>query len=87
MYTSFESPLHPSNEIANEETSVLYTVDENKAIAYQKTKAIADKMVLNANPKTLRASTLRLPAVYGEGDPYIILSILEQLRKARMKFG
>jgi sterol-4alpha-carboxylate 3-dehydrogenase (decarboxylating) len=87
VYTSVESPLHPSNEIANEETSVLYRVDENEAIAYQKSKAIADKMVLNANPKTLRASTLRLPAVYGEGDPYMVLPILKQLRKARMKFG
>ena len=81
MYTSSESALHPSNEMANEESSVLCRANETKVIAYQKTKAVADTMVLSAISKTLRVATLRLPTVYGEGNPYMTLSILQQLRK------
>lgn len=85
VYTSSDSALHPSNKMMNEETCILYTAEDTKAIAYQRTKAIADAMVLDANSETLRTATLRLPMVYGEGDPYVIMPALEQLRKGENK--
>jgi sterol-4alpha-carboxylate 3-dehydrogenase (decarboxylating) len=83
VYTSSDSAIHPSNKIIAEEDCILYTERDTKANVYQRTKAIADTMVLNANSPTLRTATLRLPGVYGEGDPYFIMPLLEQLRSGQ----
>lgn len=85
VYTSSDSAMHPSNKRMAEDDCIMYTADDTKAIEYQRTKAIADTMVLNANSHTLRTAALRLPTVYGEGDPYMIMPLLDQLRKGQHK--
>jgi sterol-4alpha-carboxylate 3-dehydrogenase (decarboxylating) len=85
VYTSSDSAMHPSNERMTEDDCIMYTADDTKAITYQRTKAMADTMVLKANSPALRTATLRLPTVYGEGDPYFIMDLIEQLRKGQNK--
>lgn len=80
--------IEPRNEQLTEETCKLVT-EKSTATPYQKSKGIADALVLAANGENLKTAVLRLPPVYGEGDPRLIPSILGMMRqgKQNMQIG
>ncbi|KAH7409697.1 hypothetical protein BKA64DRAFT_705453 [Cadophora sp. MPI-SDFR-AT-0126] len=80
--------IEPRNEELTEKTCKLLT-EKSTATPHQKSKGIADALVLAANGENLRTAVLRLPPVYGEGDPRLIPSILGMMRqgKQNMQIG
>lgn len=74
--------LSPTNSMLTEETATLYT-SSSRGTQYQKAKGIADALVLEANSVNLRTTCLRLPLIYGEGDPYVIPNTLYLMRKGQ----
>lgn len=84
VFTSSESAvmLSPTNSMLTEETAKIYSAS-SKGTPYQKAKGIADSLVLEANSVNLRTTCLRLPPVYGEGDPYVIPNALYLMRKGQ----
>lgn len=69
-------------------------LSENTALAdtspeshpYAKTKAQADKMVLETNSPGIRTASIRLPLVYGERDLIAIPAALRALEKGQARF-
>ncbi|KAK0110174.1 hypothetical protein ONS95_002825 [Cadophora gregata] len=87
--SSFEAvETDPRNKQLTEKSCKLLT-DKSAAMPYQKSKGIADALVLAANGESLKTAVLRLPPVYGEGDPRLIPSILGMMRqgKQNMQIG
>ena len=84
VFTSSESAVifSPTNSMLTEETAKLHSAT-SKGTAYQKAEGVADALVLEANSVSLRTVSLRLPPIYGEGDPYVIPSILQLMRKGQ----
>ncbi len=84
VYTSSHEAveLAPTNEALTEVKCKLYT-EKSAATPHQKSKGIADALVLAANREGLKTATLRIPAVYGEGDPRLIPGILALMRQGK----
>jgi sterol-4alpha-carboxylate 3-dehydrogenase (decarboxylating) len=84
VYTSCAAAveLSPANSRLTEEQSKLYTA-KSRASPYEKSKAIADALVLAANSSGLRTVTLRLPPIYGEGDPILTPNIMTMMRQGK----
>jgi sterol-4alpha-carboxylate 3-dehydrogenase (decarboxylating) len=78
VYTSCHEAIviDPSNNILTEETAKLHTKKSN-ATPFQKSKALAEHAVLTANCWNLRTLCLRLPPIYGGGDPLVTPGLLE----------
>ncbi|KAG0645979.1 Sterol-4-alpha-carboxylate 3-decarboxylating [Hyphodiscus hymeniophilus] len=74
--------LSPTNSMLTEESAQLYSAS-SKGTPFQKAKGIADALVLEANSANLHTTCLRLPLIYGEGDPYLIPSTLGLMRKGQ----
>lgn len=53
--------------------------------AYPKTKAMAEKEVLDANSKTLKTVALRPHLIWGDGDPHIVPRILEKASQGKLR--
>lgn len=91
VYTSSAEVLKhvPTTAPLAEKDSKLLTAKSREVSWHQKSKAIADAAVLAANSLTLRTTVLRIPSVYGEGDPYVIPEILKMMRdgKHTMQIG
>ncbi|KAF2255190.1 C-3 sterol dehydrogenase/C-4 decarboxylase [Trematosphaeria pertusa] len=85
VYTSSDSTCHPSPFKQITENQCILHTPATATNAYGKTKAIADAAVLVANSPELRTATLRLPAVYGEGDPNFIPQIIASIRNGEHK--
>jgi 2-alkyl-3-oxoalkanoate reductase len=51
---------------------------------YPRTKALAEKMVLQANTKILSTVALRPHLIWGPGDPHLIPRLLEKAQKNRL---
>lgn len=90
VYTSSHEgvEIEPRNEQLTEETCKMLT-EKSTATPHQKSKGTADALVLAANGENLRTAVLRLPPVYGEGDPRLIPSIMGMMRqgKQNMQIG
>ncbi|KAG4419678.1 hypothetical protein IFR04_007178 [Cadophora malorum] len=90
VYTSSHEgvEIEPRNEQLTEETCNMLT-EKSTATPHQKSKGTADALVLAANGENLRTAVLRLPPVYGEGDPRLIPSIMGMMRqgKQNMQIG
>jgi sterol-4alpha-carboxylate 3-dehydrogenase (decarboxylating) len=84
VFTSSESAimLLPTNSMLTEETARLHSA-ASKGTPYQRAKGTADALVLEANSVNLRTTCLRIPLIYGEGDPYVIPSTLQLMRKGQ----
>ncbi|KAE8448730.1 hypothetical protein EG329_008945 [Mollisiaceae sp. DMI_Dod_QoI] len=91
VYASSAEALEtvPTTSACTEAASKLLTVKSRGVSWFRKSKAIADSAILSANSLTLRTATLRIPSVYGEGDPYLIPWILKMMRdgKHTMQIG
>jgi sterol-4alpha-carboxylate 3-dehydrogenase (decarboxylating) len=84
VFTSSEDAvmLSPTNSMITEETAQLYS-NSSRGTPLQTAKGIADDMVLKANGVNLRTTCLRLPLIYGEGDPCHIPNILHLMRRGQ----
>jgi sterol-4alpha-carboxylate 3-dehydrogenase (decarboxylating) len=66
-----------------EDDAILY--DESSHIhPYAKTKAIADRKVLEANGENLKTAVLRPPIIYGERGPHLDI-VMDMLEKGQQK--
>lgn len=61
-------------------------VSENLIDGYSRTKLMAEELVLQANTTRLRTISIRPPLIWGKGDPNILPSILEAIKKGQMQF-
>ncbi len=87
VYTSSDSAVaSPSllDRKLREADAQLYTATHFDN-PYGRSKALADAAVLAADSANLRTATLRIPAIYGEGDPYFMPQLLASVRKAEQK--
>jgi sterol-4alpha-carboxylate 3-dehydrogenase (decarboxylating) len=84
LYTSTTRAIaNPAPAILTEAEAILY--DESSSIhPYAKTKAIADRKVLEANGHDLRTAVLRPPIIYGERGPHLDI-VMDMLDKGQQK--
>ncbi|KAK4238687.1 NAD(P)-binding protein [Achaetomium macrosporum] len=84
VYTSSDSAVVPTQEPLTEHKAELYT-EAHFPHAYGRTKAVADKMVQEANCDELRPAVIRIPMIYGENDPNLMPQLLSSVRKKQHK--
>jgi sterol-4alpha-carboxylate 3-dehydrogenase (decarboxylating) len=84
VYTSSDSAVVPTQEPLTEDNAELYT-EVHFPRAYSRTKAVADKMVQEANCDELRTAVIRVPVLYGENDNNFIPQLLASVRKKQHK--
>lgn len=85
VYTSSHEAveLDPKNDLLDEKTCKLHTASSKLVTPYQKSRGIADALVLAANSESLKTACLRIPSMYGEGDPKLIPEILGLMRQGK----
>jgi len=86
VYTSTDSATVPTQEPLTEENAQLYN-ESHFSNQYGLTKAIADKMVTDANTggSGLATAVLRVPVLYGEYDHPMVRRMMESIRKKEHK--
>ncbi len=84
VYTSCHDAIEidPGNALLTEEAATLHT-NKSNATPYQKSKAVAEKVVITANSWSLRTVCLRLPPIYGGGDSQVIPELLEMMAQGK----
>ncbi|KAL8660021.1 MAG: hypothetical protein Q9202_006847 [Teloschistes flavicans] len=86
IYTSSWTVIDAPSIVFATETIPIYTIT-SRADHYAKSKAIADRMVLDANGcGGLRTLCLRPAAAYGERDTQMIPGMLDILRKGQYRY-
>jgi nucleoside-diphosphate-sugar epimerase len=83
IYTSSPSIVFAGEDEENINESTPYA--KHFLTAYQKTKALAEQMVLGANTKTLATVALRPHLIWGMGDPHLAPRIIERARAGRLR--
>jgi len=83
VYTSSPSAVFDGRDMAGVNESVPYP--SHYEAAYPQTKAIAERMVLNANDATLATVSLRPHLIWGPGDNHLIPRILARARAGRLR--
>jgi sterol-4alpha-carboxylate 3-dehydrogenase (decarboxylating) len=85
VYTSSDSAVatssSPSTQLREADAQLYDEMNFNNP--YGRSKALADAAVLAADSANLRTATLRLPAIYGEGDTNFIPQLLASVRKGQ----
>ena len=83
VYTSSPSVVYDGKDLENADESLPYA--RKWLCDYPKTKAVAEKMVLDANGHNgLLTVVLRPHLVWGPGDPHLIPRIVERARQGRL---
>jgi len=83
IYTSSPSVVFPGFDEENIDERAPYP--KHYLTAYQKTKSIAEQLILKANCEQLATVALRPHLIWGPGDPHLIPRILERARKGRLR--
>ena len=83
IYTSSPSIVFAGEDEENISESTPYP--EHFLTAYQKTKALAEQMILEANNKTLATIALRPHLIWGPGDPHLVPRIIERAKAGRLR--
>jgi len=83
IYTSSPSIVFAGEDEENINESTPYP--EHFLTAYQKTKALAELMVLEANNETLSTVALRPHLIWGLGDPHLAPRIIERAKAGRLR--
>ena len=83
IYTSSPSVVFAGEDEENINESTPYA--EHFLTAYQKTKALAEQMVLEANNETLATVALRPHLIWGLGDPHLAPRITERATAGRLR--
>ncbi len=83
VYTSTPSVVFDGHDEDNINESLPYPAKTYNA--YQKTKAIAEQMVLAANGKDLATVAIRPHLIWGPNDPHLVPRIIERARAGKLK--
>jgi 2-alkyl-3-oxoalkanoate reductase len=83
VYTSSPSVVFTGRDMTGVDESVPYP--SHHEAAYPQTKAIAERMVLQANDSTLATVALRPHLIWGPGDHHLIPRILARARAGRLR--
>lgn len=86
VYTSTPSVVFNGENLANANESLPYGTDI--PCPYPRTKAIAEKAVLDANgipPGNLKTVALRPHLIWGDGDPNLVPRVLERARQGKLR--
>lgn len=83
VYTSSPSVVFDGRDMAGVNESVPYP--SHYDAPYPQTKAIAERMVLNANGAALATVSLRPHLIWGPGDNHLIPRILARARAGRLR--
>ncbi len=83
IYTSSPSVVFAGDDEENINESTPYA--DHFLTAYQKTKALAEQMVLVANNETLATVALRPHLIWGPGDPHLVPRIIERAKAGRLR--
>lgn len=83
VYTSSPSVVFNGRDMEGVDESVPYP--DHYEAHYPKTKAIAEKMVLEANGNDLATVALRPHLIWGPGDNHLVPRILERARAGRLR--
>jgi nucleoside-diphosphate-sugar epimerase len=84
VHTSTPSVVHAGADIRGGDESLPYATRFDSA--YPRTKAVAERMVLEAADEGLGAVALRPHLVWGPGDTQLVARILERARAGRLRF-
>ncbi|MCR9206184.1 MAG: NAD-dependent epimerase/dehydratase family protein [Halobacteriovoraceae bacterium] len=83
IYTSTPSVVFQYDSLRGEDESLPYA--KNSYSRYAESKAIAEKMVLEANGENLKTLSLRPHLVFGPGDQNLIPRLVEGQKKGKLK--
>ena len=83
IYTSSPSVVFTGDNEENINESTPYP--DHFLTAYQKTKALAEQMVLEANSDELATVALRPHLIWGPGDPHLVPRIIERAKAGRLR--
>ena len=83
IYTSSPSVVFSGDDEEGINESTPYP--DHFLTAYQKTKALAEQMVLDANSDALVTIALRPHLIWGPGDPHLVPRIIERARDGRLR--
>ena len=82
VYTSSPSVVFGDDELSGVDESHPYP--DRYLAHYPKTKAAAERMVLDANGPSLATVVLRPHLIWGPGDPHLIPRVIERARKGKL---
>ena len=82
VYTSSPSVIFGSSSLEGVDESISYP--EDYLCEYPRTKAIAEKLVTEANSQDLSTVSLRPHLIWGPGDPHLIPRLLAKADKGRL---
>jgi len=82
VYTSTPSVVHGGGDMEGVDESAPYP--KTFKTHYQKTKTIAEKMVLNANGKHLATISLRPHLIWGPGDNHLVPRLIDRGRSGKL---
>lgn len=83
VYTSSPSVVFDGKDQEMDDESLPYP--ETYLCDYSRTKAEAERKVLEANSSSLKTVALRPHLIWGKGDPHLIPKLLDSYRKGRLK--
>jgi nucleoside-diphosphate-sugar epimerase len=83
IYTSSPSVVFAGEDEKNINESTPYP--DHFLTAYQKTKALAEQMVLEANNESLVTVALRPHLIWGPRDPHLVPRIIERAKAGRLR--
>jgi nucleoside-diphosphate-sugar epimerase len=83
IYTSTPSVVHEGKDVAGGNESLPYATHFSSA--YPRTKAAAEKLVLNVSGGELATVALRPHLVWGPGDTQLVARILDRARSGRLR--
>ena len=83
IYTSSPSVIFSGENEENINESTPYP--DHFLTPYQKTKALAEQMVLAAKSDTLATVALRPHLIWGPGDPHLVSRIIERAKTGRLR--
>lgn len=84
VYTSTPSVVFDGHDEEGIDETVPYA--KNFFNAYQKTKAEAEQLVINANSTNLKTVSLRPHLIWGPGDPHLAPRVISRAKAGRLKF-
>ncbi len=82
IFTSSPSVIYGDSSLEGVDESVPYP--ENYLCEYPRTKAIAEKLVIEANGVDLATVAIRPHLIWGPGDPHLVPRILAKADKGRL---
>jgi len=83
VYTSSPSVVHNGQDLEGVDESMPYP--SHFEAFYPQTKALAEKMVLQANSDTLATVSLRPHIIWGPGDPHFVPRLVARAKAGRLR--